>query len=221
MSQTVVIDPGHGGSDPGAVSGAAQEKDLVLRFSKLLAKELEARGLTALLTRDTDVTLSLASRTAIERAAKAACCVSCHMDAGPVSASGMTVWLHSQAPASYEEWAKDTLRELRKVGFTTNRAVEVNRGYRGNPKVNYAWNRDTVSPSMLLELGFVTNPDNLREMEEKGTGYAQAVARAICHFLGVEDRPQDKPSEPEVDYRALYEALSERVDQTIKILKGE
>lgn len=58
----VIIDPGHGGRDPGAVSGTLLEKDLTLSISRKLASELEDRGFSVMLTRDDDSYLELQER---------------------------------------------------------------------------------------------------------------------------------------------------------------
>ena len=53
--KTIVIDPGHGGKDPGAVSQARQEKQIVLSLSKTLRDILVKKGYNVRLTRETDV----------------------------------------------------------------------------------------------------------------------------------------------------------------------
>ena len=79
----VVIDPGHGGKDPGCFSrGGAKEKDIVLNLAKILAKKLEQQlGLEAILTRNRDVFLSLEKRTAFANVKKADLFVSLHINA--------------------------------------------------------------------------------------------------------------------------------------------
>lgn len=59
---TVVIDPGHGGSDPGALGQTVQEKELTLSIALALQSELEERGCTTFMTRDDDSTLTLEQR---------------------------------------------------------------------------------------------------------------------------------------------------------------
>ncbi|WP_298769809.1 N-acetylmuramoyl-L-alanine amidase [uncultured Fibrobacter sp.] len=60
--KTIVIDPGHGGKDSGALGGKSQEKDIVLSVGKLLKKELEKEGFKVKLTRDKDVFIELGER---------------------------------------------------------------------------------------------------------------------------------------------------------------
>lgn len=60
--KTIVIDPGHGGKDSGALGAKAQEKDIVLAVGKLLKKELEKEGFNVKMTRDKDVFIELGQR---------------------------------------------------------------------------------------------------------------------------------------------------------------
>jgi N-acetylmuramoyl-L-alanine amidase len=78
----VVIDPGHGGRDPGteAFGGRLTEKDLALAISRRLKTALEARGVTAKLTRDADVYLTLPQRTIIANNANADLFASIHLN---------------------------------------------------------------------------------------------------------------------------------------------
>jgi N-acetylmuramoyl-L-alanine amidase len=81
-----MIDPGHGGYDPGTQSSAgAQEKDLALQIATRLKAALEARGIRAELTRSTDVFISLAERTRIANSAGADLFVSIHLNSSPNS----------------------------------------------------------------------------------------------------------------------------------------
>ncbi len=78
----VVIDPGHGGKDPGCYyRGGVKEKDIVLRLAKVLAKRLRAQGYDVYLTRTGDRFLSLEKRTAIANMKKADLFISLHVNA--------------------------------------------------------------------------------------------------------------------------------------------
>jgi N-acetylmuramoyl-L-alanine amidase len=80
----IVIDPGHGGKDPGAIGvGGAAEKDVVLAIALELRKRLQAAGFAVVLTRDTDVFIPLEERTARANAEQADLFVSIHGNASP------------------------------------------------------------------------------------------------------------------------------------------
>jgi N-acetylmuramoyl-L-alanine amidase len=80
----VVLDPGHGGDDPGTLGArGVREKDITLAVARSARRRLEARGFAVLLTRDRDRTLSLEERTAIAEGANGDVFVSIHVNAAP------------------------------------------------------------------------------------------------------------------------------------------
>jgi len=84
VPQTIVLDPGHGGSDPGAIGvGVLREKDVTLRLALALEPKLRARGFSVVMTRNGDRTLSLEERTAIAEGAGGDVFVSLHANAAP------------------------------------------------------------------------------------------------------------------------------------------
>ena len=102
----VLIDPGHGGKDPGAtgVSGSSLEKDLALAMAEELADLLEQRGrVRVALTRETDRYLTLEQRAAIARRLHAGLFLSLHMDSAPNPlAKGATIYSLSDVASSAE-----------------------------------------------------------------------------------------------------------------------
>jgi len=82
--RTVIVDPGHGGTDPGAIGvGGLREKDVTLRLSKLLSARLRAMGFEVVSTRETDRSVSLEERTAIAEASKGDVFISLHANSAP------------------------------------------------------------------------------------------------------------------------------------------
>jgi N-acetylmuramoyl-L-alanine amidase len=82
--RTVIVDAGHGGSDPGAIGiGGLREKDVTLRLSKMLTKKLRSMGFDVVATRTTDRAVSLEERTAIAEGAKGDVFISLHANAAP------------------------------------------------------------------------------------------------------------------------------------------
>jgi N-acetylmuramoyl-L-alanine amidase len=96
----IVIDPGHGGIDPGAMApGNVVEKDLVLSFARLLKKKLEGEGrYRVVMTREQDVFIALGDRVRAARAAKADLFISIHADSisGGGDVRGLTVYTGSE-----------------------------------------------------------------------------------------------------------------------------
>ncbi|GGL36869.1 N-acetylmuramoyl-L-alanine amidase [Pseudomonas brenneri] len=99
----VVVDPGHGGKDPGAVGAKGErEKDVVLAISQLLAKRLKReKGFTVKLVRNDDFFVPLRKRVEIARRYKADMFISVHADAAPrLTASGASVYALSEGGAT-------------------------------------------------------------------------------------------------------------------------
>jgi len=84
VPQTVVLDPGHGGKDPGAIGvGGLREKVVTLQLARALRSKLEARGFQVVMTREGDRTLGLEERSAIAEASRGDLFVSLHANAAP------------------------------------------------------------------------------------------------------------------------------------------
>ncbi|WP_442874857.1 N-acetylmuramoyl-L-alanine amidase [Desulfovibrio sp. Fe33] len=79
--RTIMIDAGHGGKDPGATANGLREKDINLKFAKLLGGKLQAKGFNVVYTRTTDVFIPLEKRTAMANAQKADLFLSIHCNA--------------------------------------------------------------------------------------------------------------------------------------------
>jgi N-acetylmuramoyl-L-alanine amidase len=92
--KVIVIDPGHGGHDPGALGSESREKDLNLAAARALKAKLEATGrYRVVMTRNADVYVPLATRVQIARRANADLFISLHSDSGPADAArGATVY---------------------------------------------------------------------------------------------------------------------------------
>ncbi len=225
----VYIDPGHGGTDPGAIAGARQEKDDNLRYALELKRLFEAQGCEVIMARTTDAFVALNQRTAQANSLGADVYLSCHRNGG--GGTGIELWLHSQAPARYITWAQDIIAGCKALpmpirnGATANRVSEgVFKGYLSQPTANYAINRDTTMPSMLVELGFMGGDDAAFDAHYKD--YAQVIAKATCKFLGVgwrdipaPENPQGGPSQEELDRLTgqLAEATRERDDAIAQV----
>ena len=104
----IAIDPGHGGSDPGAVANGLQEKDLTLAVSLALKEELETYdGVTVVMTRTSDTRPSenlsddLSSRVQMAAAADADALVSIHFNSGSPIARGAEVWYGNSSSYNY------------------------------------------------------------------------------------------------------------------------
>lgn len=175
--KTIVIDPGHGGSDPGAVNGTRMEKNDNLRLSLAVAKKLRDQGQNVIMTRDTDVSVPLIERSAISNRNNADMFVSIHRNsvANNPSANGVENFVQTGSPPNYKTYATKVLNRIVEQGVQSNRGVR---------EGNYSVLRNTVAPAMLLEMGFITNARDNQLFDASLESYSTAITRGILESLG-------------------------------------
>lgn len=149
---TIVLDPGHGGEELGARGPTGYpEKSVNLVVSTLLRDELEARGATVVMTRETDVAVSLRDRIDRINQVEPTLALSIHYNALPDNGDALNTagigafWYDAQA---------HDLAEFLHNYLVTN----LNRPSYGVFWNNLALTRPHVAPTVLLELGFMINP---------------------------------------------------------------
>jgi len=179
-ARTIVLDPGHGGTDPGAVLGARRESDDNLRLALAVQRLLQAQGQRVIMTRSTNVNVSLAERSAIFNRNNADIFVSFHRNAAGSTANGVENFVFTTASAGTVQNAFDVLDGIIDVGIQRNRGVR-----RGN----FAVIRSTNAPSMLLEMGFITNTRDNQLFDQNFNAYAAAIARGIMTALSTPRPP--------------------------------
>jgi N-acetylmuramoyl-L-alanine amidase len=195
----VCIDAGHGGTDPGAINGTRLEKDDNLRLALELDKQFRAQSWETVTPRKEDIFLKLAVRTSIANSKKCDLFLSVHRDASQKpSTNGASIYLHTHAPMEYVNLAAGILYTLATIGFVveTDGVTHVKRGSGADPNSDFAVNRDTVMPSMLLELGFITNAEDNKIFDGNIPQICEAIVRGCCGFLNVpykEPEPEEKP----------------------------
>ena len=217
----ICLDPGHGGTDPGALLGRRYEKDDVLRLALAVKPLLEAQGVGVVMTRTDDETIpSISERCQMANTAGCAYYLSLHRDAAGPAAHGISLWVHSRANDPTVRKAQDILDELLAVVPTQDRGVQ-----KGTPQnyENFGVNVYTTMASALLELGFITNADDNDRFDRYFDDYAEAIARGLCKAVGVTYTAKDKPAEapeeetatiPRGDWDALCAALQAAHDAT-------
>jgi N-acetylmuramoyl-L-alanine amidase len=150
----IFIDPGHGSANDLGARGPTgyPEKDVVLVVSKLLRSELEQRGATVTLSREAEEDLYPQDRVALIQKAEPDLSLSLHYNALPDNGDALkvrgfsTYWYHPQAHALAQQIHDQVVKDL------------------GRPSYGVFWNnlaltRPSWTPAVLLELGFMINPD--------------------------------------------------------------
>ena len=203
----IAIDPGHGGSDSGAVANGLREKDLTLEVSLALKEELESYdGVTVVMTRSTDVRPSenlsedLSSRVQTAAAARADALVSIHFNSGSPLARGAEVWYGNSSSYNYATHTKgrqlssNIQEELTDLGLT-DRGIKT----RDNPYYNYPDGstgdyyaiirqaREENMPGIIVEHAFLTSSSDAQLLRDpafvRSLGVADATGIAQTYGL--------------------------------------
>lgn len=187
----VVLDPGHGGSDPGAVYGSLREKDLALKTALYTKAELEKySGVIVKMTRTTDIYLGLEQRTIIAKDYGADLFVSQHYNAGVSSANGAEVYVSSNSNynSSSTRLGAQITSNLSGIGLK-NRGVKTRISSSGVGDY-YSVIRNSVKrefPGIIVEGGFISSPvDRVFLSTEAGIkSIGAATATGIANYFGL------------------------------------
>jgi len=184
----IVVDPGHGGWDNGASWEGRLEKDDNLRLGLQVRDQLLAQNIPVLMTRDSDVYVTLADRASMANEAGADLFVSLHRNSYPEqtpSAMGVENFIYLTAPEDTTgKAAQLVLDSVVDVGVQANRGVS-----RGD----YYVLRRTQMPAMLLEMGFIINEIDNQLFDEHLTDYAKAIVKGIMQYFELSDPPGEAP----------------------------
>lgn len=180
------IDTGHGGTDPGAIGPAGTlEKDINLAISKELCNKLIAAGLECFMTRKADETMELITRAALIDNMKCDLSVSIHCNANP-----------DPNPNYIATYIQGLGEEAEKLAEIVQPKLVAATGWEdGGVKVdNLYMNRETNCPSILVECGFISNPEQEIELNkpEVQSKIAGAIAQGFIQYLGIEVK-EDAP----------------------------
>jgi N-acetylmuramoyl-L-alanine amidase len=180
-STTVVIDAGHGGFDRGGIPGQrVAEKGMTLDVAQRLATRLRSAGYKVVMTRNSDVFVTLGDRVRIANSYRDAIFVCVHFNSATrAGANGIETYYYSSQSA---QLAANIHRQV--VGGTTTE----NRGIR---RRGYFVLRRTTIPAVLVECGFLTNPYEARLALE--SNYRQILADRIANGVMGKPTPPNRP----------------------------
>lgn len=170
--KTIVIDPGHGGNDHGVIGSKhkTSEKTINLSTARYLAEQLKQAGAKAILTRTSDKKIELQDRVNVSVKNRADAFVSIHYNSSPKQVSGTLTFFYSES--------KD-LPLARSIASSLDRNLNLKSN--GYSYGNYHVLRENSRPSVLVELGFLTNPKD--EAVVRGADYQRKAAAAIVEGL--------------------------------------
>ena len=186
MAKKVVIDPGHGGSDPGTSGNGIVEKDYTLKISEYMKKRFDELGIESSLTRDSDVSLDATARP--KRAQRFygtgndVILVSNHINAGGGDGAEIIYALRNS-----DNLSRRIASEIEKTGQNVRKYYQ--RRLPSNPAKDYYYIlRDTPNnESIIVEYGFVDSTgDDVSQLKNDWEELAEAVVKAIAEYIGVD-----------------------------------
>ncbi len=184
----VVVDAGHGGSDPGAISGNLREKDLTLKAALYMYDRFKQLGVPVVITRDFDEDLGRADR--LKRANEAfngdpnTILISNHINAGGGEGAEVVYALRNSS-----KLAEDILTSIGEAGQIMRKYYQ--RRLPENPSKDYYYIIRETSPmqSLLVEYGFIDNAKDQVKLQNDLLSYVEAVVKAVTEYLGVKYTP--------------------------------
>jgi len=184
MNYSIVVDPGHGGDDPGAVNGNTYEKDFSLEVSKYIYDRFKQLGVPVTLTRDQDETLNRNER--VNRILSAygdnpnVIVLSNHINAGGGEGAEVVYALRNNSTL-----AENVLNEIGAKGQPTRKFYQ-RRLPNDTSKDYYFIHRLTGNTQpLLIEYGFIDNPSDLNRLNNNLLSYGEGVVKAVAEYIGV------------------------------------
>ncbi|MCP9367992.1 N-acetylmuramoyl-L-alanine amidase [Lentilactobacillus kefiri] len=169
---TIVLDPGHGGSDTGALSMSGQpEKKFTLQVAKRVERKLQARGARVVMTRSSDKTVPLAARPEVANSASANIFVSFHFDSSDENnvASGYTCYFYHDGDS--KQLAESVNKKM------TNLPVPS----RGTEFGNFLVIRDNSVPAILIKGGYINTSKDFKQI--KSPAYQKKLATDVVNGI--------------------------------------
>jgi N-acetylmuramoyl-L-alanine amidase len=174
----ILVDPGHGGRDPGAIGNGIQEKDVVLPISLFLGQSLQSMGYTVYYSRTNDVEVDLAPRVSLAERVNADVFVSIH--ANSLASRNSNV----NGVETFYARGSSLGRELATL-VQSQIIADTRANDRGPKAAGFYVIVRTSMPAILVESGFVTNPTEAANLNNPNYQklMADAIAKGIDQFM--------------------------------------
>jgi len=210
------FDYGHGGRDSGAILGNRKESNDVLSIGKEIAVEMRRHGVKVDETRTNDSTLSLRDRSSFENKKDYDYFVSFHRNAFNKKVHGVETFTYSHSSKKANELATKVQNNLVKLGFTN----------RGTKEANFHVLRETKSPAILVEMGFIDNAEDNKLFDSKRNEIVKAITQAILSQLNIKYidkkvtvKEVDKNNNDKTFYRVVTGSFAERSNAEDRIIE--
>lgn len=191
----VVIDPGHGGWDPGAMAGDINEKDIVLDISIEIERLLIEKNIDYYMIRTEDIYVSLEDRAQIANEKKGRLFISIHNNSFTDSAQSGILTAYNPYSPNGKDMAKIMQSKIKELGMK-------NRDIMARPNLYVL--RHTEMPALLLEIGFMSNKKDLKlltagDFQKKCAKQVVSGVEDILDKYILDSKATDAEGSPEAD----------------------
>ena len=187
-TKRVVVDAGHGGSDPGAVNGNIKEKDFNLEAANYIYNRLKELGIPVAITRDTDEDIGRNER--LSRMLnyfgndENVIIISNHINAGGGEGAEVVYSLRNNDTLS-----KMILNEIGKAGQVQRKVYQRRLPEDPSKDYYYIMRQTPNTETVLIEYGFIDNPKDLNKLRNNLLDYAEGVVKAVTNYIGADYVP--------------------------------
>ncbi|NMA83251.1 MAG: N-acetylmuramoyl-L-alanine amidase [Epulopiscium sp.] len=198
MRPIIIIDPGHGGRDPGGGSNTYwEEKDLNLEISLYQYQRFHDLGIKTIVTRDDDVTLEPITRAKIVRDSGAIYCISNHINAGGGEGAEVIYSIYGNQNLAQKLLDGIVVEGMPRRGIFTRALPQ-------DPKHDYYFmHRETGAvETFIVEYGFADNARDVTRLKKNWKKYAEGVVKVMVEYLGVKYVPP-KPKEEQLQMEKI------------------
>ena len=199
-NKRVVVDAGHGGSDPGAVYGSVKEKDFNLASANYIYNRLKELGVPVAITRSTDEDIGRNER--LRRMLNSfgndsdVIILSNHINAGGGEGAEVVYSLRND-----DTLAKSILNEIGNKGQIERKVYQRRLPEDPSKDYYYIMRQTPNTEAVLIEYGFIDNPRDLNKLQNNLLDYAEGVVKAVANYIGV---PYSDPNSENKDLM-IYE----------------
>ena len=209
----IVIDAGHGGRDVGAVGKRSTEANNVLKVALAMKPMLERSGHKVILTRSTNVFLSLYQRSKISNDHRADIFISLHNNsASNNSATGFETFIFNGNVSN------NTKRLQREIHTHLINGLKLRD--RGMKRANFAVLRQTYAPAVLIEYAFINNPSDEQILINDVNKLAQLTVNGINAYFGIKTQQQQTQPKPKPEVNNIMQKELNSIKQRLDNLEG-
>lgn len=198
-SATFIIDPGHGGTDPGACLGSREEADDVLKLSLAIGKYIIKAGQSVAFTRITDFYNSPSAKASAANSGSYSYFVSVHRNAASGTAYGYETYYYGSSSTTSAKLATSIHNSVVGVGCWRNRGIKT---------ASYTVLTNTNMPAVLLEVGFIDNTSDNTIFDTYFDANAKAIANGMLAMVG-SSVPENEVTAPSVTVNSVVSYGSE------------